>query len=421
MFFPLLFGLAAFASEGIKLTLDSTVNPATSAYIVRGIKEAKRSGASLVVLELDTPGGLDTAMKEIVEAIMNSEVPVAVWVGPAGARAASAGTFILLAAHVAAMARGTSLGAAHPVGLGGTAADEDDPAIQKVVNDAASRIRAIAEARGRNADWAEKAVRQSATATATEALELGVIDLLADSLPELLQKLEGFKLRDGRVLTTKDLQLREVRMSFKEQFFAYLADPNLVYILLMLGIYGLIYEFLTPGIGLGLVVGSISLLLALFGLQLLPISFVGVGLVLLGFVLIILDVFTPSHGLLTIGGLASLVLGSLSLFEVESPVVRLSWTTVAATLGTLTAILLFILTKGLAAQRHKPHPLTTLVGLVGEAKDDLNPEGWVLVRGERWWAEAEDSSIARGEQVEVVAQEGRKLRVRRWKIRQKTA
>jgi membrane-bound serine protease (ClpP class) len=413
VFFPLFLGLTAFASEGIKLTLDGTVNPATSAYVVRGIKEATRSGASLVVLELDTPGGLDTAMKEIVEAIMNSEVPVVVWVGPAGARAASAGTFILLAAHVAAMAHGTSLGAAHPVGLEGTAADENDPTIQKIVNDAASRIRAIAEVRGRNADWAEKAVRQSATATATEALELGVIDLLADSLPELLQKLEGFELRDGRVLTTKDLRLREVRMSFKEQFFAYLADPNLVYILLMIGIYGLIYEFLTPGIGLGFVVGSISLLLAIFGLQLLPISFVGVGLVLLGFVLIVLDVFAPSHGLLTVGGLTSLVLGSLSLFEVESPAVRLSWTTVAATLGTLTAIFLFILTKGLSAQRHKPHPLTTLVGLVGEAKDDLNPEGWVLVRGEYWWAEAEDPPVSRGEQVEVVAQEGRRLRVRR--------
>ncbi len=405
--------MAGWAGEILRLTLDGTINPATSAYVVRGIKEAKRSSASLVILELDTPGGLDTSMKEIVEAIMGSEVPVVVWVGPAGARAASAGTFILLAAHVAAMAHGTSLGAAHPVGLGGGTADENDPTVQKVVNDAASRIRAIAEVRGRNADWAEKAVRQSATATATEALELGVIDLIADSLPELLQKLQGFTLRDGRILTTEGLPLRDLHMSFKEQFFAYLADPNLVYILLMLGIYGLIYEFLTPGIGLGFVVGSVSLLLAIFGLQLLPISFVGVGLVLLGFALIVLDIFAPSHGLLTLGGLTSLVLGSLALFEIESPAVRLSWTTVAATLGTLTAILLFILTKGLSAQRQKPHPLTTLVGLVGEAKDDLNPEGWILVRGEYWWAKAEDPPVSRGEQVQVVAQEGRRLRVRR--------
>lgn len=404
---------AGWAGEIIKLTLDGTVNPATSAYVLRGLREAQRRGASLVILQLDTPGGLDTAMKEIVEGIMASAVPVVVWVGPAGARAASAGTFILLSGHVAAMAHGTSVGAAHPVALGGETPDEKDPTVQKIVNDAATRIRAIAESRGRNADWAEKAVRESATATATEALELGVIDLLADSFGELLEKLHGFSLRDGRTLETQGLIVRELGMTFREQLLSYLADPNLVYILLMLGIYGLIYEFLTPGIGLGFVVGSISLLLAIFGLQLLPISFVGVALVLLGFALIVLDVLSPSHGLLTMGGLASLILGSLSLFEVESPAVRLSWSTVAATLGTLTVLFFFILGKGLTAQRQKPHPLTTLVGLVGEAKDDLAPEGWVFVRGEYWWAQAEDPPIYQGEQVRVVAQEGRKLRVRR--------
>ncbi len=404
--------LVGWAGEIIKLTLDGTVNPATSEYIIRGIKEAQERGA-MVVLQLDTPGGLDTAMKEIVEVIMTSEVPVVVWVGPAGARAASAGTFILLAAHVAAMARGTSTGAAHPVSLTDTSSSEQDPIVQKIVNDAAARIRAIAEARGRNADWAEKAVRESATLTATEALDRGVIDLLADTLPELLEKLDGFALPDGRTLRTQGEMLRELPMTFREQLLSYLADPNLVYILLMLGLYGLIYEFLTPGIGLGFVVGSISLLLAIFGLQLLPVSFVGVALVLLGFGLIVLDIFAPSHGLLTIGGLTSLVLGSLYLFEVESPAVRLSWPTVAATLGTLTAIFLFVVAKGLIAQRHRPRPLTSLVGLVGEARDDLQPEGWVFVHGELWWAEAEDPPIARGEPVQVVGQAGRKLRVRR--------
>ncbi len=409
----LVLALGCGAGEILKLTLKGTVNPATSGYVVRGLREAHERGAALVVLVLDTPGGLDSAMKEIVEAIMTSAVPVVVWVGPAGARAASAGTFILLAAHVAAMAPGTSTGAAHPVALGGELPDKEDPAVQKLVNDAASRIRAIAEARGRNADWAEKAVRQSATLTATEALELGVIDLIAESFPDLLRKLEGFALRDGRVLSPSGLPVRELSMTFRDQLLAYLADPNLVYILLMLGLYGLIYEFLTPGVGLGLVVGVPSLLLALFGLQLLPISFVGVGLILFGIALIVLDVFTPSYGLLTLGGLTSLVLGSLSLFEVESPVVRLSWTTVAATLGTLTAILFFVLAKGLTAQRHRPRPLTTLVGLVGEARDDLNPEGWIFVRGELWWAQAEDPPITRGERVQVTAQEGRRLRVRR--------
>lgn len=414
-----LFGIAwclawpSLAGEILKLTLDGTVNPATSAYVLRGLGEAHKRDAALVILVLDTPGGLDSAMKDIVEAIMASQVPVVVWVGPAGARAASAGTFILLAAHVAAMAPGTSTGAAHPIALGQERPDEKDPALQKIVNDAASRIRAIAEARGRNADWAEKAVRQSATVTAAEALELRVIDLLADSLPDLLSKLEGFVLRDGRVLSVRGLPVREISMTFRDQLLAYLADPNLVYILLMLGLYALIYEFLTPGVGLGLVVGVPSLLLAFFGLQLFPISFVGVGLILFGIALIVLDIFTPSYGLLTLGGLASLALGSLSLFEAESAVARLSWTTVAATLGTLTALLFFVLAKGLGAQRHKPRPLTTLAGLVGQARDDLNPEGWVFVHGELWWARAEDPPIARGERVRVVAQEGRRLRVRR--------
>lgn len=405
--FVALFG---WAGEVVKLVLDGTVNPATSAYVVRGLREAARREAAVAIIVLDTPGGLDTSMKEIVEAIMGSAVPVVVWVGPAGARAASAGTFILLAAHVAAMAHGTSTGAAHPLALTGEIPEE---AREKVVNDAVARIRAIAEARGRNPEWAEKAVRESATATASEALELGVIDLIADSFPELLAKLEGFQLRDGRVLAVAGLTVRELRMTFRDQFFSYLADPNVVYILLMIGLYALIYEFLTPGVGLGLVVGVPCLLLALFGLQLFPISLVGVGLIIFGFALIILDVFTPSYGLLTMGGVASLVLGSLSLFEVESPVVRLSWSTVAATLGTLTAIFLFVLAKGLGAQRHKPRPLTTLVGLVGEARDDLNPEGWVFVRGELWWAQAEDPPIARGERVAIVGQQGRFLRVRR--------
>lgn len=404
--------LGAPAAEALKLTLDGTVNPATSAYVVRGLREAERSGAALLILELDTPGGLDTAMKEIVEAIMVSPIPVVVWVGPAGARAASAGTFILLAAHVAAMAHGTSTGAAHPVALGGETLPEEDPTVQKAVNDAASRIRALAEARGRNADWAEQAVRNSVTATATEALKLGVIDVLADSIPELLVRLDGFALKDGRVLATKDLKLRALPMTFRDRFFSYLADPNVVYILLLLGIYGLIYEFLTPGVGLGLVVGGISLLLAFLGLQLLPISLVGAGLVLFGIGLIVLDLFTPSYGLLTMGGIASLVLGSLSLFETESPVLRLSWTTVAATVGTLTAMFLFIAGKGLAAQRSQRRPLTTMVGLSGVAEDDLAPEGWILVRGEHWWARAEGESISKGERVLVVRQEGRTLVVR---------
>lgn len=411
--FLVLLGAVALGGEIVKLTVDGSINPASRGYVLRELGRAEASGAGLVILELDTPGGLDSSMKDMVEAILDCAVPVVVWVGPPGARAASAGTFILLAADVAAMARGTSVGAAHPVAITGQTPGEEDPTVQKAVNDAASRIRAIAELRGRNADWAERAVRESVTATATQALELGVIDLLADSIPELLQKLDGYILPDGRTLKTAGLGLREVGMSLKDRLFSYLADPNLVYILLMLGLYGLIYEFFSPGIGLGLAVGGISLLLALLGLQILPINLVGIGLVLFGVLLMVLDAFTPTNGILTTGGVVSLVIGSLSLFELDSPVIGLSWVTVAATVGTLTAILIFIFSKGLLAQRRLARPLTTMVGLVGVAKGDLDPEGWVLVRGEYWRARCQGQPVRAGDRVEVIGQEGRFLIVRR--------
>jgi len=400
-------------AEVIELSLDGTINPATSAYVVRGLREANRSGASLAVLVLDTPGGLDTAMKEIMEAILSSDVPVVVWVGPAGARAASAGAFILVSADVAAMAPGTSVGAAHPVAISGEAPQEDDPIVLKTVNDAVSRIRSVAELRGRNADWAERAVRESATATATEALDLGVIEILAASFPALLAALDGYALRDGRTLRTQGLPVRKIGMSLKDRVFSYLADPNLVYILLMLGLYGLIYEFFTPGIGIGLIGGGISLLLALLGLQVLPISFVGVGLILFGVLLMVLDAFTPTDGILTTGGVVSLLIGSFSLFELESPVIGLSWITVAATVGTLTLIFLFIVSKGLLAQQRRPRPLTTMVGLSGVARDDLMPDGWVLVKGEYWKALGEGDPIHKGDRVRVVGQDGPRLVVRR--------
>lgn len=400
-------------AEVVRLSLDGTVNPATSGYVTRGIENATRTGASLIVLVLDTPGGLDTAMKEIVEAILGSEVPVVVWVGPPGARAASAGTFILLSADVAAMARGTSTGAAHPVALSGETSGDDDPIVQKAVNDAVARIRSVAELRGRNADWAERAVRESATVTATEAFDLGVVELLADSFSSLLAVLDGYTLPDGRVLRTADVPVREIGMTFKDRLFSYLADPNLVYVLFMLGLYGLIYEFSTPGIGIGLVGGGISLLLALLGLQILPISFVGLGLILFGILLMILDAFTPTEGILTTGGVVSLLIGSFSLFELEGTPLRLSWITVAATVGTLSLVFLFIASKGLLAQRRRPRPLTTMIGLSGVAKDDLTPEGWVLVKGEYWRARAEGAPIRKGDRVQVVNQEGTRLTVRR--------
>ncbi|HAZ30429.1 TPA: hypothetical protein DCY65_02525 [Candidatus Acetothermia bacterium] len=406
-------GFLAFGGEVVVLSLDGTINPATSAYVVRALGEANRAGASLAVLVLDTPGGLDTAMKEIMEAILASQVPVVVWVGPAGARAASAGTFILITGDVAAMAQGTSTGAAHPVAITGTTPQEGDPIVQKAVNDAVSRIRSVAELRGRNADWAERAVRESATATATEARDWGVIEILADSVPLLLTKLDGYTLPDGRTLRTEGVPVREIGMTLKDRFFSYLADPNLVYILLMLGMYGLIYEFFTPDIGIGLVGGGISLLLALLGLQILPISFVGVGLILFGVLLMVLDAFTPTDGLLTAGGVVSLLIGSFSLFELEGSPIQLSWITVVATVGTVSLTFLFVASKGLLAQRQPARPLSTMVGLAGVAKEDLMPEGWVLVKGAHWQARAEGEPIQKGDRVRVVEQHGLHLVVRR--------
>ena len=404
-----------FGGKILLLEVEGSINPVVQEYVLRGLRLAVEEGAPLVVILLDTPGGLDSATKEIVEGIIASEVPVVVYVYPAGARAASAGTFILLSADIAAMAPGTSVGAAHPVLLSGDSPEEGEPMAEKALNDAVSRIRAIAELRGRNADWAEKAVRESATATATEALELGVIDLVVTDLDELLASLNGWKLPDGRVIETAGIPVARVKKTLRERLLSYLADPNLVYILLLIGLYGLIYEFFSPGIGIGFVVGGISLILALMGLQVLPINLAGLGLILFGVLLMVLDVFTPTNGILTTGGVISLLLGSFSLFEVENPAIGLSRWTVIGVVGTVTAFFVFVVSKGLLAQRRRPKPLTTMVGLTGVAKTDLVPggkEGWVLVRGEYWRARAEEP-VSRGDKVEVIRQDGKTLVVRR--------
>ncbi len=407
-------GAIGGTAEIVHLHIADSINPASAAYVEREVSGAQRDGASLIVLQLDTPGGLDSATKDIVEALLGSPVPVVVWVGPPGARAASAGTFILLAADVAAMAPGTSVGAAHPVALSPDSEGEDDVVTQKAVNDAVARIRSIAELRDRNAAWAERAVRESATATASEAVELRVADLMASGMPELLTALEGWELDDGRTLSTEGRPVRKVPMSLRDRLFSMLANPNLVYVLFMLGIYGLIYEFFSPGVGIGFAIGGISLILALLGLQVLPFNFAGVGLILFGAVLMVLDVFTPTDGVLTVGGIVSAVVGSLSLFDIDSPVIGLNWATIAATVGVLSLIFVFVISKGLLAQRTPQRALTTMAGLTGVAKEELQDgEGWVVVRGEYWRAKAEGEPPQQGDSVDVVRQEGRTLIVRR--------
>ena len=395
------------------VVLDGSINPASKDFIVRAISQAEDEGALLLVIELNTPGGLGDSMRDIVMAELSSTVPIAVFVGPAGARAASAGVLITLAADVAAMAPGTNIGAAHPVNLISGAADSDETMTEKMTNDSVAFAKSVAEERGRNAEWAEKAVRESSSLTASEALDQGVIDLLAADIVDLLQQLDGYVLRDGRVLRTAGVPVEEIRPTLRERLLAHLADPNIVYVLFILGLLGLIYEFIHPGIGFGLVMGGICLILAFLGLQVLPVNIVGVILILFGMVLMVLDMFTPTNGILTTGGVISLLIGSLTLFNIHDPAIGLSWVTVVLVVSTIAALFVFVISKALIIQRKRPVIGTgSLIGMRGEARSSLNPIGKVFVHGEYWRARSLAGRIPRGNEVTVVGMEGRTLLVR---------
>ncbi len=397
-----------------RLVLDGSINPMSQEYVLRGISEAEAAQAELVVIELNTPGGLEDSMRQIVMGELASKVPVVVYVAPAGARAASAGAIITLAATVAAMAPGTNIGAAHPVELLGTSSSQNTTESEKILNDAVAFAKSVAQERGRNVTWAEEAIRQSSSLTASEALSQGVINLIANNDADLLSKLDGYTLSDGQVLHTAGLPIEEVRQTLRERFLGYLADPNLVYVLFILGLFGLAYELFHPGIGFGLVTGVICLTLAFFGMQLLPVNALGVILVLFGIALMAVDAFTPTHGVLTTGGVISLVIGSLSLFEIHNRAIGLSWATIGTTVGTITALFVFVISKGLLIQRKRP--LGGLAGMVGEtgmARSTLDPDGKVFVHGEYWNARSLEGRIPAGETVVVEAVKGRLLFVRR--------
>jgi membrane-bound serine protease (ClpP class) len=409
--------LVSWGTGGIvHLVLQGSINPVSKDLVLRAIAQAEDEQAELFVIEINTPGGLGESMRDIVMAELAASVPIVVFVGPAGARAASAGALITLAADVAAMAPGTNIGAAHPVELIGGGEEQDETMTEKVVNDAVAFARSIAQERGRNVEWAEAAVRESSSLTASEALDQGVIDLVADDLNDLLAALDGYTLPDGRTLHTRGLAVSEVRPTLRERLLNYLADPNIVYILFILGLYGLIYEFFHPGIGFGLTAGGICLILAFLGLQILPVNVVGVALILFGATLMVLDAFTPTNGILTTGGVISLLVGSFTLFNIQNRAIGLSWTTVFLTVGTVTALFVFIVSKGLLIQRKQPVTgLTGMLDAVGTAKTDLAPDGKVFVHGEYWDARSLEGEIARGETVIVEEIEGRTLLVRRVK------
>lgn len=397
--------------------VDGTINPASKDFILRVIDKATDAQAEMVIFHLNTPGGLVAATRAIVSAQLTSPIPIVVFVSPAGAQAASAGVFITMAADIAAMSPGTNIGAAHPVPLGG--ADREDVMAEKVVSDIAAWAKSIAEQRGRNVEWAEQAVRENASVTASEALTLGVVDLFATDKNDLLAQLEGHTLPDGRILQVAGLPLREIRPTWRERLFDYLANPNIVYILLMLGMLALTWEFMQPGIGFGAAVGGSMLLLAFFGLQILPINITGLALLGLGIVLIVLDIFTPTDGILTVGGVVALLFGSFALFDIPDPAIALSWWNILATVGTLTLVSVFVIGKSVAIQKKAVVTGPSgMVGVVGVVRADLNPVGMILVKGELWKAEIDmsdpsDEPIRKDERVEIKRVEGSKLIVRR--------
>ncbi len=393
---------------------EGAISPATSMYVLRLLEEGTERKVEAVLLELETPGGLDTAMREITKAFLAAEVPVIVYVHPAGARAGSAGVFITLAANVAAMTPGTNIGSAHPVAIGG---QMDSTMTEKVTHDAAAYARSIAGERGRNVEWAERAVRESISATAEEALALGVVDLLADSVPELLRLLDGrpVELPGGeRVLRTDAAVTERVELTFRERLLSRLADPNIAYILMLLGIYGLIFELQNPGAIFPGVVGAISLVLAFMSFQTLPVNTAGLALIVLAMVLFLLEIKITSYGLLTIGGIVSMLLGSLMLFDTAEPALRLSLGVVIFAVA-ITA-LFFAVAVGLGLKAQSKKVVTGTEGLVGEsgrAHTDLNPSGTVSVHGEFWRAvSAGGEPIAAGTRIEIIRVAGLELLVR---------
>jgi len=400
--------IAATAAAGdvVRFRVEDTIQPASQRFIERALATAEARGAALVVMELDTPGGLLDATRKITTAVSGCDVPVAVYVAPAGARAASAGFFILLAADVAAMAPGTNTGAAHPVGGQGENLPED--VRDKATEDATAMIQAFAEQRQRNVELAIAAVRESASYTAEEALKTGLVDLMADDLDDLIEQVSGKEIRrfDGTtvVLDLAEPIIFDIEPTFADRLFSVLANPNVVYLLMALGALGLYVEITHPGGILPGVIGVVGLVVGLYSISVLPVSWAGVALIFVALMLFLLEVKVSSYGLLTVGGLICFVLGSLMLFDAPIPDMRVSLGVVLPTAIVLAGVTAFLLNRVLRA--HRAQPMTGEEGLVGEvgtALSEINPTGKVLVHGEYWDARSTAVPIASGARVRVVA------------------
>jgi membrane-bound serine protease (ClpP class) len=466
--------VAQSSRTALVLTVKDAIGPATSDFIHNGLNQARERNASLVVLRLDTPGGLDTSMRDIIRDILASPVPVATYVSPSGARAASAGTYILYASHIAAMAPGTNLGAATPVQIGGLpdlipkqpeekkekpAAGQDDgkgvqdqqqegskqeegskqgknksgsgtdggqasPAAdtgshgdamsRKMINDAVAYIRSLAELRGRNADWAEQAVRAAASLSAVQARDSKVVDLVAKDVPDLLRKIDGRVVdvnNEQYTLHTANLDLEYLEPDWRTKFLAVITNPNVAYILMLLGIYGLFFELANPGFVLPGVIGGISLLLALYSLQVLPINYAGLGLILLGIAFMIAELFVPSFGALGIGGIVAFVIGSIILFDVEGGNMAISMPLIIA-VSILSGAFFLVVVRSIINAHRKPvvSGAEEIIGNIGSALGDFDTRGMIHMHGEDWQVES-SSPVKEGERVRVVSRDGLILKV----------
>jgi membrane-bound serine protease (ClpP class) len=399
----------AAENEVYIIEISGSVNPAVADFLKKGINRASADDVSCVIIKIDTPGGLAESMRIIVKAIFASKVPVVTYVAPSGARAASAGVMITIAADIAAMAPGTNIGAAHPVGAGGK--DIGGKMSEKVTNDMVAQVKSIAKKRGRNVQWVEKAVRESVSVTETEALEANVIDIVAKDLDELIRQINGRKIENKGVLKLDHPKKTMIEEGLRTKVLKIISDPNVAYILMMIGLAGLYFELSHPGAVLPGVVGGISIILAFFAFQTIPVNYAGFLLIILAIVFFIMEMKIASYGLLSVAGITSLLLGSLMLFESNGSDMRLSWTVLVPTLMVVSGF--FVVISGLVFKSHLSKPRTGATGLLGEigvVKEPIFLEGKVFVHGELWKATSKDP-IEKGTKVKVVKVEGLVLEV----------
>ncbi len=404
--------MGADTSNIVVLRVDGTINPVLAGYIERGIEHAEKRRATSII-EMDTPGGLDSSMRDIVQSILEADVPVVVYVPPGG-RAASAGAFIAMAAHVAVMSPGTEIGAAHPVAIGG--AEIDETMESKVVNDAVAYIRSIADARGRNADWAEAAVRESKSSPALEALELGVIDIVTNNFDQLVSQLDGWQvtLLSGEVVTinTENAEIDHLNMGFLERFLSIISDPNIALILLSIGMLGIFFELASPGTIFPGAIGAVSLVLAFFALGVLPVNYAGIIFIVLAFGLFIAEVFITSYGLLALAGIASYIVGATLL--IDSPFFQINRGLIVGIAIAVAAILAFVVASVVRTHRKRqPTGREAMVGIVAVARTPLDPTGTVLAHGELWQATVDEGRVDPGGEVMITKIDGLKLKVTR--------